>query len=243
MMPAAIPALSWSWPSVGDTLRAVCCSSFTGSAPYLMSLARLSASSLLKFPVIWTSPVKFADWNAGLDCTTLSSTIATSSCGDVWPNEDAASLLNFVSPSLVSVMSTVLPTPDWKLFFAVSTSLPVMTVGPSRSRNLLFLSFSATQSLRLSSERRVVGIWVSALIALLSHDATAARAAESSTGAAVVVGAVVSPGVVVPLGLVVVVVSLAFTTGGKLASTGLKRSSAVLPITASALVRSFTPGR
>ena len=34
-MPAAIPDLSWSLPSVGDTLSTVCCfsSNFTGSAP------------------------------------------------------------------------------------------------------------------------------------------------------------------------------------------------------------------
>src|SRR6478609_2602033 len=167
-----------------------------------MSLARLSASSVLNPPLICTSPSNVGDWNAGFDCTTLSSTIATWFSGGAWLYDDDASLLNFVRPESVSVISTTLPTPDWKLFFASSTSLPVITVGPSSRRALLLRIFRATHSLRLSSDRRVVGISVSALIAAESHDATAARAAESSTGSVVVVvgGTVVSPGVVVPLG-------------------------------------------
>ena len=62
-------------------LRCVSSFSCTGSAPYCRTVARSLASPSLKFPEIWTSPLKLSVWNAGADCTTPSRTIATAFCG------------------------------------------------------------------------------------------------------------------------------------------------------------------
>src|SRR5947207_1496809 len=43
MTPAAMPAFSWSVPSVGETLSVVSSFSCTGSAPYCRTVARSSA--------------------------------------------------------------------------------------------------------------------------------------------------------------------------------------------------------
>ena len=79
MSPAAMPALSWSLPSSGDTLSTVCCfwSNCTGSAPYFSTSARSFASPWVKVPLICTFLPVMPGWIIGADCTTPSSTIAT----------------------------------------------------------------------------------------------------------------------------------------------------------------------
>jgi hypothetical protein len=79
MIPATMPACSWSLPSVGDTLCTVCWSrsNCTGSAPYRSNRARSLASPLPKLPVIWTSRPVMPGLIVGADCTMPSSSIAT----------------------------------------------------------------------------------------------------------------------------------------------------------------------
>ncbi len=84
MIPAAIPARSWSLPSDGETLWVVSSFSCTGNAPYCSTVARSFASLSLKFPEIWMSPEKLGSLNCGADCTTPSSTMATAFCGGVF---------------------------------------------------------------------------------------------------------------------------------------------------------------
>ncbi len=69
-----MPACSWSLPSVGDTFSTLTCLSMTGSAPKLMSLARLSAESWVKLPEITAVPPNDVNawslgWMVGADCT------------------------------------------------------------------------------------------------------------------------------------------------------------------------------
>src|SRR5262245_33961442 len=213
-----------------------------------MSFARSEASDELKFPEICTVPLKFDDWNAGFDCTRPSSTIATSSVGDGRPNDWAASLLNCWRPSLVRSSSTTYW--FWNRFFALLTCLPASAVGPRRRRYLSACGScerngSTTHASLVSSTRRVVGMRSSALIAVLSHEAIAARAAASADSFAGTVVVVVdgSPVVVVAPGTVVVVVGVTFSASGTRASTGRNRSSAVLPTIRRALSRLATPGR
>src|SRR4051794_27600151 len=136
MIPAAMPASSWSVPSVGDTLCVVCSLSTTGSAPYCRTVARSLASPSLKLPEIWTlPPSNDASWNAGADCTTPSSTIATEFWGGCFENDSAASLLNAVEPSSRSDRLTPHPCPPRYTAFAPLTPFPVSAAGPSWYRS------------------------------------------------------------------------------------------------------------
>src|ERR1700732_1972263 len=110
MMPAAIPERSWSFPRVGETFSDVSCLSCTGSAPKRKSRARSDDSDLVKLPEIRTPPVSKCDvLNRGFDCTTPSSSIATSSVGEGFPNCAAAIALNDARQLPWSLRSTPHP--------------------------------------------------------------------------------------------------------------------------------------
>src|SRR5918993_86312 len=83
MPPASRPALSWSVPSVGETVSASCCWNVSGSAPYLSTLARSVADVWLNWPVISVSPL-IVPWISGAEITRWSRMNATrlaGSCG------------------------------------------------------------------------------------------------------------------------------------------------------------------
>ena len=107
--------------------------SCTGSEPNFSTVARSSASPWLKLPEISTSVSNDGVWNAGADCTTPSSTIATAFCGGVLLYEVAASWLNFALPAPLNARTTThpLPPPPLNRALADVTSLPVSAVGPS----------------------------------------------------------------------------------------------------------------
>ena len=58
--PAIRPAVSWSWPSVGEICSTDDTCSDTGSEPYFSTLASALASSAVKEPVISALPPMMA---------------------------------------------------------------------------------------------------------------------------------------------------------------------------------------
>src|SRR6266446_3635172 len=86
-MPAMSPARSEAFPRVGDTLCTVDWVSLTGRAPVARTRARFLAAVWSPTPVIEVLPEVMPVWHwtsdatAGVDWTTLSSTIAMSRVG------------------------------------------------------------------------------------------------------------------------------------------------------------------
>ena len=80
MPPASRPALSWSVPSVGETVSASCCSKVSGSAPYLSTFASSVADSWVNWPVTSVEPL-MVPWISGAEMTRPSSAKATRFAG------------------------------------------------------------------------------------------------------------------------------------------------------------------
>src|SRR4051812_25142152 len=154
MPPASSPALSWSVPSVGETVSASCCWKVSGRAPYFRTLARSWASFWVKLPVIWVWPL-IVPWIAGAEITLPSSTNATlllaalgvtvTLCWEVYWAQVAWPLLLKSSETVHCGLVEVGGTAE-----APEMSVPSMIAGASRYFVAPFWSQAAMTSVGLS---------------------------------------------------------------------------------------------
>src|SRR5207253_10981027 len=128
--PAMRPARSEAFPRVGDTLCTVDCVSLTGRAPVARTRARFLAAvwsptpviEVLLMPVLQTTLA----FIAGADCTTLSSTMATSRVTPWLQASLAVKAVHNLAASLLKERLT-----DQAPEFGSTTALAPLTPDPS----------------------------------------------------------------------------------------------------------------
>ena len=141
MMPAQMPADSWSPPSCGDTVSTDEMSKEIGRAPYFSTFARSRASASVKVPVICAWPPGIGCDTLGVEMVSPSSTIANR----FWPSPRAemfwVALRNLSPPSPVNFRLTCHWKPPCGIpALASARSVPFMIAGPSRYLNCLLRS-------------------------------------------------------------------------------------------------------
>src|SRR3954453_6669517 len=133
MMPAMMPACSWSPPRVADTLLTSEMSKASGSAPYFRTLARSVAVCWVKLPEIWAAPPGIAVLTEGAEIDLPSRTIANRFIGSVLVASARVAFSNWVEPSALNCRLTTHSIPFCGMpALALVSWLPSMRVGPSR---------------------------------------------------------------------------------------------------------------
>ena len=133
MMPAQMPAVSWSPPSCGDTVSTEEMSNETGRAPYFSTFARSRASASVNVPVICAWPPGIGFSTLGVEIVTPSSTIANRFWP--WPRWEmfVVALRNLSPPSPVNFRFTCHWKPPCGMpALASARSVPLRIAGPSR---------------------------------------------------------------------------------------------------------------
>src|SRR6478672_2007726 len=133
MMPATMPACSWSPPRVAETLLTSETSKASGRAPYLSTLASSVALFWLKLPEIWAWPPGIASLTDGAEIDCPSSTMAKRFCGSVLVEMVRVAFSKAVAPAELNCRSTTQLT----LFCGIPAEAPVswlpsISVGPRR---------------------------------------------------------------------------------------------------------------
>src|SRR2546426_4814139 len=130
--PAMSPARSEAFPSVGDTLCTVDWVSLTGRAPVARTRARFLAAvwsptpSIVVVPVVMPVLQAMLEFIPGADCTTLSSTMATSRVTPVLQASLAVKAVHNLAASLLKERLT-----DQAPEFGSTTALAPLTPDPS----------------------------------------------------------------------------------------------------------------
>src|SRR4051794_12815054 len=133
MMPATMPARSWSLPRVADTLLTSEMSNASGSAPYFRTLARSVAVCCVKLPEICAAPPGIAVLTEGAEIDLPSRTIANRFIGSVLVASARVAFSNCVEPSALNCRLTTHSIPFCGMpALALVSWLPSMRVGPSR---------------------------------------------------------------------------------------------------------------